>query len=231
MRRNGAWVLPFMIEINLFDLAMFRYLFCSPLHRHSSASTRASPLRTYFTNTDNVKRDDPYHHLGLQWGDGATTVEIQQAYRKRAAQLHPDVNKNDSPAVAMRKFQDLQRAYETLMKVHSHVGGISKEKDDEWRFSVWRNGDRIAIDRTDVAGVMRKRPAPPAETDKSPTRGALLGHPSGRGASTVVRGEYLQDGGKSRSSSVGRGVSKWVKPKEFVPWDGRTAASRASKPK
>jgi len=186
-------------------------------------------IRWFYTNTDTVKRDDPYHHLGLRWGDGATTAEIREAYRRRAAQLHPDVNQHDPPAVALRKFQDLQKAYQTLMKVHSHVSGVSAEKDDEWRFSVWRNGDRIALDRTDVAGVLRKRPAPPAETeDTSLARrrgGALLGHPSGRGS--FVRGEYLEDGsaGKPRSSSVGRGLNKWVKPKEFVPWDGKTRVS------
>jgi hypothetical protein len=181
----------------------------------------ACSSRSYFTNTDTMKREDPYHHLGLQWGDGATTAEIQQAYRERAAELHPDVNKNDPPAVAIRKFQELQRAYQTLVKIHSHAGGLSQEKDDEWRFSIWRNGDRIAIDRTDVAGVMRKRPVPPAETEHSPSRrsGALLGHPSGTGSSSNARAEYLGDGGK-RSSSVGRGQSKWVKPKEYVAWDG-----------
>jgi curved DNA-binding protein CbpA len=158
-------------------------------------------------------------------------MEIRQAYRRRAAQLHPDVNKDDPPAVAMRKFQDLHRAYETLMKVHSNLAGDSYEKDDEWRFSVWRNGDRLAIDRTDVAGVLRKRPAPPAETPNSSARraGALLGHPSGRGSSTASRGEYLQDGeggdARTPSSSVGRGLNKWVKRKEFVAWDGKTSIS------
>jgi hypothetical protein len=190
------------------------------------SATSLAASRSYFTNTDKVKREDPYHHLGLQWGDGATTAEIQAAYRKRAAQLHPDVNKEDSPAVALRRFQDLQKAYQTLIKVHSHAGGLSQEKDDEWRFSIWRNGDRIAIDRNDVAGVQRKRPAPPADSSLARKNGALLGHPSGTGVRTV-RGEYLGDG-KPRSSSVGRGLNKWVKQKEFVPWDGKTAASAAS---
>lgn len=189
--------------------------------------------RWYFTNTDSMKRDDPYAQLGLHYGDGATTTEIQQAYRKRAARLHPDVNKVDPPALALRKFQDLQRAYEALMKVHSSVLGISEERDEEWRFSIWVNGDRIARERTDVAGLLRKRPVPPAASETAQVRrwGSLLGHPTGRGVGTVTtRGEYLSSGVENDppqpSSSVGRGVSKWVKPKEFIPWDGTTKATK-----
>ncbi|GAX11514.1 hypothetical protein FisN_22Lh205 [Fistulifera solaris] len=174
-----------------------------------------------------MKREDPYQQLGLQWGDGATTAEIRQAYRRKAAQLHPDVNTQDAPQVALRKFQELQRAYQSLMKIHSHVGGLCcAEKDEEWRFSVWRNGDRIATNRTDVAGVLRKRPKPPAELS-SRQRGALLGHPSGTG--TLTRNEYLGDGEAAPSSSVGRGQSKWVKPKEFVPWDGKVVLSASKR--
>jgi hypothetical protein len=182
--------------------------------------------RAFFTNTDQMNREDPYQQLGLQWGDGATTAEIRQAYRRKAAQLHPDVNKKDSPQVALRKFQELQRAYQSLMKIHSHA--VSTEKEEEWRFSVWRNGDRIATNRTDVAGVLRKRPKPPAELS-SRQRGALLGHPSGTG--TVIRNEYLGDGQAAPSSSVGRGQSKWVKPKEFVPWDGKVVVSASERVK
>jgi len=147
--------------------------------------------RSYFTNTDTMKRDDPYAQLGLQYGDGATTAEIKAAYRRRAAELHPDVNLRDSPAVALQKFRDLQRAYEALVKVHSNLNGLSDEKDDEWRVSVWRNGDRIAVDRTDVAGALRKRPLEPAATAKR--RMAMqIGHPGGKGVvSATGRGEYF----------------------------------------
>jgi hypothetical protein len=174
-----------------------------------------------------MKRDDPYQQLGLQWGDGATTAEIRQAYRRKAAQLHPDVNTQDAPQVALRKFQELQRAYQSLMKIHSHAGGLCTEKDEEWRFSVWRNGDRIATNRTDVAGMLRKRPKPPAELS-SRHRGALLGHPAGTGT-LIIRNEYLGDGQAATSSSVGRGQSKWVKPKEFVPWDGKVVLSASER--
>ena len=192
-------------------------------------------IRGYFTNTDSMKRDDPYAQLGLQYGDGATLAEIKQAYKQKSLLYHPDLQQQhgnmSNKQAAARKFQDLQRAYQTLVNVHSNLNGLSVEKDEEWRVSVWRNGDRLAVNRTDVAGVLKKRPAPPATISNMNTTG-LLGHPRGRGQATT-RGEYLGDGGtkistKSSSSSVGRGINKWVQPKQLQPWNGQTQASRAS---
>lgn len=82
----------------------------------------------------------------------------------------------------------------------------------------------IAQERTDVAGAMRKRPAKPAESNKKKWGVASLGHPDGRGAmgaSGGGRGEYLSSGDRParRSSSVGTGKNKWVKKKEFRPWN------------
>ena len=56
--------------------------------------------RNYYTNADQVKKNDPYAILGLSYGDGATSQEIREAFRKQAAILHPDVNTIDSPTVA-----------------------------------------------------------------------------------------------------------------------------------
>jgi len=187
-------------------------------------------LRSFFTNTDTIKRDDPYAQLGLSWGDGATTADIKAAYRKRAIELHPDRNQSDSPAVALRKFQDLQRAYDTLIKVSSYTYGVSNEKYGEWRFSVWRNGDRIALNRDDVAGALRKRPIASPSLKQTV---AQLGHPSGLGVpNTRGRGDLLDDGsgtltGEVLSSSVGRGRSKWHKAKVFKPWNGETSSKGA----
>uniref|UniRef100_A0A7S3P6W8 J domain-containing protein n=1 Tax=Amphora coffeiformis TaxID=265554 RepID=A0A7S3P6W8_9STRA len=188
-----------------------------PQHVRSQLQWRCS----YFTNTDTMKRDDPYAQLGLQWGEGATLAEIKEAYKKKSLELHPDRNRDVDPRVAAKRFQDLQRAYQTLVKVHSNLNGMSEEKDEEWRASVWRNGDRLAVNRTDVAGVLKKRPAPAASSSRHAS--GLLGSVSSFGR----RGEYIGDGSKQKSSSVGRGLNKWVTPKEFKPWNGKSSA-RAS---
>jgi hypothetical protein len=187
--------------------------------KNEEKKIRSSFVRHYFTNTDLMKRDDPYFQLGLSWG--ATSSEIKEAFRKRSLQLHPDVNKSDTPEEARRKFQVLQKAYAQLM-------GEDSANDDvieKWRFAVWRKGDIIAEHRTDVAGVLRKRPAKPAGSDKT-WNAMQLGHPDGRGVvANSGRGEYLGDGISKapRSSSVGRGLSKWVAPKEYKQWDPAAA--------
>jgi hypothetical protein len=191
---------------------------CSSNSNSISPHVNSHQVRSYFTNGDRVKREDPYAVLGLQWGDGSTTTEIKAAYKKQAVLLHPDVNKDDKNA--HQKFQDLQKAYQTIMKLSENI--MAAENIDDWRWAIWNKGDRIAVDRTDVAGIARKRPVQPASI-KMPT--GLLGHPNGRG--TVQRrpnrAEYLGDGNGTTdriASSVGTGANKWVTPKEYVPWNG-----------
>jgi curved DNA-binding protein CbpA len=62
-----------------------------------------------------MKKDDPYAALGIQWG--ATTTDIKDAFKEKARALHPDVNKIDSPEEALKKFQNIQKAYSKLMDV------------------------------------------------------------------------------------------------------------------
>ena len=52
---------------------------------------------------------DHYEKLGVS--PGTTTDLIKAAYRKKAAQYHPD--KNQAPDAAMR-FREVQEAYEVL---------------------------------------------------------------------------------------------------------------------
>ena len=157
-------------------------------------SISESLVRSYFTNGQTTKKDDPYGILGLQWGDGATTAEIRQAFRERAKALHPDVVDTTimSAEEAHQEFQKLVAAYEALMK---HVQADDCENMEEWRVALWRQSDRIAMDRTDVAGVARKRPVKPAQTSSYARE---LGHPSGKG---VAFGSGLVD------HSVLRGVA------------------------
>ena len=177
--------------------------------------------RTYFTNADAMKRTDPYHTLGLEWG--ATTTEIKEAFRQKARRLHPDVNQTDTPETALEKFQALQKAYSQLMDSR---GAHRDDLTEEWQFHVWRTGDRIAEERIDVAGQARRRPAKPAESQRNKNWGvAALGHPDQRSGNVRRRGELLSDGSSgdgARSSTVGTGQSKWIKKKEYIPWNGRT---------
>lgn len=208
--------------------------YTNPVFSRTSAATFFSSRyetarRSYFTNGEVTKRDDPYAILGLEWGDGATTAEIRAAFRERAKALHPDVVDTSKMSLkqAQQDFQKLVWAYEALLK-HVQADTMDHDSIEEWRVALWRQSDRIALDRTDVAGTLRKRPAPPAETDsRRKAYGRELGHPSGKGVAATKRGEYLSDGnnhsdkGKLRSSSVGRGQSKWVqspKQKEYKEW-------------
>lgn len=127
-------------------------LYKSKTHPASNIIPSLDFHRNLFTNTDTMKKDDPYAALGISWG--ATTQEIKDAFKRKARELHPDVNKNDTPEQALRKFQLVQKAYAKLMDVKG-----APHRDDlaeEWSFAVWRNSDVIAQERDDVAGVKGK---------------------------------------------------------------------------
>ena len=58
----------------------------------------------------NVQFKDYYDVLGVE--RGATEQELRAAFRKRARELHPDVNRDDPEAA--EKFKDLNEAHEVL---------------------------------------------------------------------------------------------------------------------
>lgn len=57
-----------------------------------------------------MDKKDYYEVLGLN--KGASEAEIKSAYRKKAKQLHPDLNKDDPKAAD--KFKEVQEAYSVL---------------------------------------------------------------------------------------------------------------------
>ncbi|KAJ1257665.1 hypothetical protein BS78_10G013300 [Paspalum vaginatum] len=75
----------------------------------SRSSPFSSPSRL-FHGTRPVAARDYYDVLGVS--KNASQGEIKKAYYGLAKKLHPDTNKGD--ADAERKFQEVQRAYETL---------------------------------------------------------------------------------------------------------------------
>jgi DnaJ domain len=199
--------------------------FHPPHHRQSFVLWWLGKKHSYYTNADRVKKEDPYAILGLQWGDGATLAQIKTAYLARAALLHPDVNPNASGNVAKQQFQKLRLAYEQLTKAHSHNGGGTADAGaEEWRVSLWRNGDRIALNRTDVAGTRRLRPIPPVSVDN--VNAYTLGNSGAGGGGRSSSSDYIGTSSSSSASSatakqpssVGTGRSKWVTPVAYKPW-------------
>jgi len=187
--------------------------------------TQNNNIRYYFTNTDQMKKSDPFAALGLQWG--ATATEIKDAYRRLARELHSDVSKLE-PSIALDQFRLVKEAYDKLMNNKGNAGIHRTDIWEEWSFQIWRSSDIIAQERTDVAGVSKKRPLKPAESIKRKSWGvASLGHPDGRGT-VAGRGEYLASGDIKRSSTVGNiGNSKWVsKKKDFQPYTPQEGAMK-----
>ncbi|XP_066369470.1 chaperone protein dnaJ GFA2, mitochondrial-like [Miscanthus floridulus] len=100
-----------------------------------AAPSRSSPFSSpssahrFFHGTRPVAARDYYDVLGVS--KNASQSEIKKAYYGLAKKLHPDTNKGD--ADAERKFQEVQRAYETLKdeqkrSLYDQVGPDQYEK-------------------------------------------------------------------------------------------------------
>lgn len=73
----------------------------------------------------NLSLKECYAILGL--AKGATLDDVKRAYRRRAFELHPDLNPGD--AAAGRRFQQLNEAYVALSRVLQDVSRPGKEQE------------------------------------------------------------------------------------------------------
>ncbi|MBW2171599.1 MAG: DnaJ domain-containing protein [Deltaproteobacteria bacterium] len=77
----------------------------------------SSSSREQTTPPEEAAESDPYHILGVQ--PGASKEEIRAAYKKLAAQYHPDKVQHlgkEFQELAHKKFVAIQKAHDTLMK-------------------------------------------------------------------------------------------------------------------
>ena len=99
-----------------------------------------------------------YDTLGVK--KGASAEEVKKAYRKLAAQHHPDKNPGD--AAAEEKFKEVQNAYDTLS---------DPEKRKQYDRFGSTNGRRGPARRS-RAGSGRFRRGAPARTEARGTAGS-----------------------------------------------------------
>ncbi|KAL6764863.1 molecular chaperone [Haematococcus lacustris] len=105
------------------------------LHGDDAASTSgrcAQPfLRNIFTSASSLA-SNYYDVLGL--GSGASDQEIKKAYYALAKKYHPDTNKDNADAA--KRFQEVQKAYETLRdpekrRLYDQVGHENMERMEQ----------------------------------------------------------------------------------------------------
>jgi uncharacterized membrane protein YkvA (DUF1232 family) len=85
--------------------------------RQARSTGSSSSSREQTAPPEEEAESDPYQVLGVQ--PGASKEEIKAAYKKLAAQYHPDKVQHlgeEFQELAHRKFVAIQKAYDTLMK-------------------------------------------------------------------------------------------------------------------
>lgn len=136
MRKYLPWLIALLYFINpydllpdfvlgpgwLDDLAVFAIALwwasrLSRAYQASSTSSRYSRREQRATGREEVTEEDPYKMLGLQ--QDASEQEIKTAYKRLAAQYHPDKVQHlgkEFQELAHKKFVAIQKAYDALMK-------------------------------------------------------------------------------------------------------------------
>ena len=79
--------------------------------------------------------NDPYKILGIS--RDATDEEIKRAYRRLAKQYHPDRNPGDP--VAAQKMQEINEAYDTIVRMRQNGGGQYNGGNANSRYTDIRN--------------------------------------------------------------------------------------------
>lgn len=103
------------------DLALFALVLWWVYRlKRASQATNASSAHTgseqHDSGREEVPEEDPYNILGVQ--PGASKEEIKAAYKRLAAQYHPDKVQHlgkEFQELAHKKFVAIQKAYDELM--------------------------------------------------------------------------------------------------------------------
>jgi len=99
---------------------------------------------------------NPYEVLGVR--EGASLEEIKAAYRELVKKYHPDKHQ-DNPLqdLAEEKLQEINEAYEYLMKNHGKAGGYGGRAGSSSGYGGYQSQEfaevRRMIDRGDIIGA------------------------------------------------------------------------------
>lgn len=148
-----------------------------------------------------------YHHI-LGVAVGANQAEIRAKYRKLAKEFHPDKNRGSREAI--RKFRDIQEAYEALMEMSDD----SKAELDEYVLRQIERFQSLALARkTEIKRAANGAPyrAPSGswhQLSNTKNEAQVYSFPSGRmtSASEIADSEQIAKKFISKISSMIRSV-------------------------
>lgn len=104
-------------DLAVFGLALWWFSRLKRAYQPSGTSREYARKEQRAPHAQEAPEEDPYEILGLK--SGASREEIKAAYKKLAAQYHPDKVQHlgqEFQDLAHKKFVAVQKAYDTLMK-------------------------------------------------------------------------------------------------------------------